>query len=117
MEALDTAQDLGWAAAATETPRAFQQRLDDAGVVAGPSSAALSRLRAGYERAAYAAPETPAPDGDNAARWTDVETVRGRLQERAGWRRRLAGLFWPASLFARRPSGADSRRADQDYLA
>ena len=84
VEAVDTAEDLGWAAAATETPRAFQQRLDDAGVVAGRSAAALSRLRAGYERAAYAAPETPAPDGDNAARWTDVETVKGRLQERAG---------------------------------
>ncbi len=116
-EAVDTAEDLGWAAAATETPRAFQQRLDDAGVVAGPSSAALSRLRAGYERAAYAAPETPAPDGDNAARWTDVETVKGRLQERAGWRRRLAGLFWPASLFSRRPSGANGRRDEPSYLA
>ncbi|MGM0929807.1 MAG: DUF3488 and transglutaminase-like domain-containing protein [Actinomycetota bacterium] len=117
VEAVDTAEDLGWAAAATETPRAFQQRLDEAGVVAGRSSAALSRLRAGYERAAYAAPETPAPDGDNAARWTDVETVKGRLQERAGWPRRLAGLFWPASLFNRRPSRADGRRDDPSYLA
>lgn len=116
-EAVDAAEDLGWAAAATETPRAFQQRLDDAGVVAGESSAALSRLRAGYERAAYAAPETPAPDGHNAANWADVEAVKGRLQERAGWKRRLAGLFWPASLFSRRPSGADGRRADQNYLA
>ncbi|MFT4470322.1 transglutaminaseTgpA domain-containing protein [Arthrobacter sulfonylureivorans] len=117
VEAVDAAEDLGWAAAATETPRAFQQRLDDAGVVAGESAAALSRLRAGYERAAYAAPETPAPDGHNAARWADVEAVKGRLQERAGWKRRLAGLFWPASLFSRRPSGADGRRLDQNYLA
>ncbi|MET1154463.1 MAG: hypothetical protein ABWX72_09685, partial [Arthrobacter sp.] len=117
VEAVDTAEDLGWAAAATETPRAFQQRLDDAGVVADQSSVALSRLRAGYERAAYAAPETPAPDGDNAARWADVETVKARLRERAGWRGRLTGLFWPASLFSRRPSGADGRRDDPSYLA
>ncbi|NKX53288.1 transglutaminaseTgpA domain-containing protein [Arthrobacter mobilis] len=104
-ETLDDAADYGQPAGAAESAREFAARLGASGALAGPAVPALGRLRAAYERAAYADPGQPAGGPEAAAGkmlLDDTGQVRAGLRAAAGWRQRLAARFLPRSLFRRR---------------
>ncbi|NKX49590.1 transglutaminase domain-containing protein [Arthrobacter deserti] len=108
-ETLDAAADYGQPAGGAESAREFETRLAGSGALAGTAPEALRRLRAEYERAAYADPQ-PRAGGPQAAPGpvllADAEQVLAGLRAGAGWRQRLLARFLPRSLFRSRRDAA-----------
>ncbi|MFD1214340.1 hypothetical protein ACFQ36_20120, partial [Arthrobacter sp. GCM10027362] len=104
-ETLDTAADYGQPAGTAESAREFEARLDSRGALAGGAVAALGRLRAEYERAAYADPRQAGRTQTLAGTTllADADQVRAGLRDGATWQRRLAARFLPKSLWRRHP--------------
>ena len=112
----DAALDLGIPFSATETPRAFADRLSRPERLDGNAFDALHGLRSAFERESFgrsglSAAETARPDGStNGARLAgDCATVLAALYVAAPRKTRLRAIFLPASLlsFREQPQACD----------
>jgi transglutaminase-like putative cysteine protease len=104
-ETLDAAADYGQPAGEAESAREFEARLGGSGALPGGApAAALGRLRAAYERAAYAAPGQDGQAAAGTVLLADADRVRAGLRAGAGLRQQLAARLLPRSVL-RRPDG------------
>ncbi|GAB3538186.1 DUF3488 and transglutaminase-like domain-containing protein [Arthrobacter tecti] len=98
-QAVEIAGDYGYAAAPTDTPRSFENRLLQQASLDKAAADAVKRLRRAYEEEEYSAMRRP---GDRpATSWDDVETVTAALRDAASLPTRLRARFWPPSLWQR----------------
>lgn len=116
-EVQDTVRDLGIAVQATETPRAFAERIATLPGMRPPVRDAVEGVCAAVERERFASAEAsdavPAEHGARLVDW--ATTITTGLSARASWQARARATLAPASLLAggrpARPPRLRSRRA------
>ncbi|NJC21764.1 transglutaminase-like putative cysteine protease [Arthrobacter pigmenti] len=98
-QAVEISGDYGYAAAPTDTPRSFENRLLRQASLGKAAAGAVERLRRAYEEEEYS--ELRGPGAHSGTAWDDVETVTAALRDAASLPTRLQARFWPASLWQR----------------